>query len=524
MSSLSSTSTSTNNFDECLSTRKNRIILGDSENYREKNFSSNPGISVKEKDEWKMEKGYKRYNFDSNPSQFLIFGFQIAFLVIFGLFAEYAPSALPNGAKAADEEARMPTLYPMFQDTHVMIFIGFGFLMTFLKRYGFSAVSINMLLACFTIEWGLIVRGFVGSYTHGGHLKIVISLEQLLTADFAAAVVLISMGAMLGKLSPVQYIIMAFIETPVALIIEHICVHNLKINDVGGSIIVHAFGAYFGLACAKGFGKKQQRGHDNEGSTYHTDIFAMVGAVFLWIYWPSFNAAVAATADARQRAVANTFLSLCSSTMTTFLMSQLLDKHRRFEMVHIANSTLAGGVAIGTTANVVLEPFHAMLIGSLAGIVSVIGYKYLTPFLSNKLGIHDTCGVNNLHGMPGLMAGIASAIFLFVYEESRYGQDYSTIYSGMTRGADGSRAFDEKTQAINQLLAIGLVLLSSIITGYVTGFLLKIKIWDQVRDAEYFADADYFETPGDYDFTSRIITSIDRVDVAEYQPLTQKDV
>ena len=109
-----------------------------------------------------------------------------------------------------------------------MIFIGFGFLMTFLKRYGFSAVSINMLLAVFTIQWGIIVRGMASA--HNG-FKFTISLEQLLTADFAAAVILISMGAMLGKLSPSQYVIMAFFETPVALIVEHICVHNLQVYN-----------------------------------------------------------------------------------------------------------------------------------------------------------------------------------------------------------------------------------------------------------------------------------------------------
>jgi len=34
-----------------------------------------------------------------------------------------------------------------FQDVHVMMFIGFGFLMTYLKRYGYSAISFNFLIA-----------------------------------------------------------------------------------------------------------------------------------------------------------------------------------------------------------------------------------------------------------------------------------------------------------------------------------------------------------------------------------------
>ena len=48
----------------------------------------------------------------------------------------------------------------VFQDVHVMIFIGFGFLMTFLKKYGLSAVSLNMLIAVVCIEWATLVYGF----------------------------------------------------------------------------------------------------------------------------------------------------------------------------------------------------------------------------------------------------------------------------------------------------------------------------------------------------------------------------
>ena len=41
-----------------------------------------------------------------------------------------------------------------------MIFIGFGFLMTFLKKYGLSAVSLNMICSALAIEVFTLVYGF----------------------------------------------------------------------------------------------------------------------------------------------------------------------------------------------------------------------------------------------------------------------------------------------------------------------------------------------------------------------------
>ena len=31
-------------------------------------------------------------------------------------------------------------------------------------------------------------------------------------------------------------------------------------------------------------------------------------------------------------------------------------------------------------------------------------FSFVQPFLCEKLKIHDSCGVNNLHGMPGVWA------------------------------------------------------------------------------------------------------------------------
>ena len=47
----------------------------------------------------------------------------------------------------------------VFQDVHVMIFVGFGFLMTFLKRYGYGAVGYNFFISALAIQWYIIIKG-----------------------------------------------------------------------------------------------------------------------------------------------------------------------------------------------------------------------------------------------------------------------------------------------------------------------------------------------------------------------------
>ncbi len=65
---------------------------------------------------------------------------------------------------------------------------------------------------------------------------------------------------------------------------------------------------------------------------------------------------------------------------------------------------------MGSNADIIAKSYGAMLAGFLAGVVSSLGYAYLGPYLAKKINLHDTCGVHNLHGMPGLMGGIISAI------------------------------------------------------------------------------------------------------------------
>ena len=83
---------------------------------------------------------------------------------------------------------------------------------------------------------------------------------------------------------------------------------------------------------------------------------------------------------------------------------------QRLDMEVVLNATLAGGVAVGSASDLVVTGGLAMLIGGIAGILSALGFLYLSGFLRNKINLHDTCDVHNLHGLPGVIGGVIGAI------------------------------------------------------------------------------------------------------------------
>lgn len=99
----------------------------------------------------------------------------------------------------------------------------------------------------------------------------------MVTAEFAAATVLITYGAVLGKVSRLQLLVIGVLEIIFYAINELIAVEFLKFSDAGGSIIIHAFGAYFGLALSRTLYTKKALDSPKEGSNYHSDLFAMIG-------------------------------------------------------------------------------------------------------------------------------------------------------------------------------------------------------------------------------------------------------
>ena len=89
-------------------------------------------------------------------------------------------------------------------------------------------------------------------------------------------------------------------------------------------------------------------------------------------------------------------------------MTRIDNLQSKFCMEHIQNATLAGGVSVGATADMILTPLGAIIMGCLSGaaivsspfhrsfwktcetkfwsigLVSTLGYRYVTPYLTKK--------------------------------------------------------------------------------------------------------------------------------------------
>ena len=97
------------------------------------------------------------------------------------------------------------------------------------------------------------------------------------TARIIKGSVLISFGVILGKSSPVQMVLMAIAEV-FFYSLNEVIFSQLATTDIGGSMVIHTFGAFFGLSCARTMSSLQRKssGSPDNSAVYHSDLFAMV--------------------------------------------------------------------------------------------------------------------------------------------------------------------------------------------------------------------------------------------------------
>nr|XP_019942127.1 PREDICTED: ammonium transporter Rh type B-like [Paralichthys olivaceus] len=444
----------------------------------------------------------------------LVLVLEVVIMVLYFFFVTYDDNA---NAKLQNNETNpmensLYRDYPYFADVQVMIFIGFGCLLAFFRFYGFSGMVFNFLTATFSIQWAILIQGFFQFYYNG---QIHLGVINLLNAEFACAVVLISFGAVLGKTSPVQLLVMALLEIPVFAVTEWAVLKYIRINDAGGSILIHLFACYFGLGVTFVlFRPSLNNGHPKETTCYQSDILSVMGTLFLWVFWPSFNSALTFKGDDQHRAILHTFIGLSSSTMTAFALSAVFNKRGKLTMADIQNVTLAGGVTVGASVDMMISPAAAYTLGIIGCTACFLGYKYLTPFLAQRLRIQDQCGIHNLHGLTGLISSTAGICAILLATEETYGPSMYQIFSHRAPPAGDQKLLElqmqipglkpglgrtAQEQALYQVAAIFSTIAASAVGGLLTGLVLKLPCLASPADEDCFDDELFFDMPSDFE-------------------------
>uniref|UniRef100_A0A8C2JFG9 Rh blood group, D antigen n=1 Tax=Cyprinus carpio TaxID=7962 RepID=A0A8C2JFG9_CYPCA len=360
--------------------------------------------------------------------------------------------------------------YAEFQDIHVMIFMGFGFLATFLLRYGFSGSGFNVLLAAMAIQWAVLMNGFLLPQRHHKR-EIHISMKSVIEAELCAASALVAMGAVHGKTNPVKLLLMALVEVTGFVVNQWILRTLFRADPVYSIMLLHVFGALFGVMVSWVLYREGiEPVHEKEKTDRKTGLFAMFGTLFLWMFWPSFNSALVRDhkweRGLKLTVIYGTYLSLAVSVVMAMSVSMLTSAKGKMNMVHLQSSTLSGGVAIGVAMTAVHTPWIAMTIGFCASLLSALGFRYMKNHMLFAFECHDTCSVLNVHAVPGIPGWFA---LLYVYAVQF---------------------------AVYHICVLLITACLSLVMGTATGLFLKWSIWRPQQDRKCFDDQAFWEVKG----------------------------
>jgi Amt family ammonium transporter len=251
-------------------------------------------------------------------------------------------------------------------------------------------------------------------------------------------------------------------------------------RDFAGSSVVHAVGAFTGLAGALLLGPRLGK-YSKEGKArtfpYTNITYIVAGTMILFLGWFGFNpGSTLGTADFRTATIAvNTYLAGGAAASIAAAIT-LLDKKnfKGLDIAAVCTAALGGLVAI-TAPCAYVAPWASIIIGLIAGPVAIYG----NFFIERKLKIDDPVGAFGVHGFNGLFGMLAVALFA----DGTYGG----VQGVLLFGAEGVG------QLVAQLIAIGTVAAFAFGMGLVIFGVIKYTVGLRVSREEEIKGLDLSE-------------------------------
>ncbi|MBY0201883.1 MULTISPECIES: ammonium transporter [Paenibacillus] len=287
----------------------------------------------------------------------------------------------------------------------VIAFWGLGFGLGFGNGNGFFGTT------------GFFMSGdnMAASFESLAFSDVPLTIKFVFHLAFAAVSLAIACGGMAERAKMSVYIVFGTLYT---IIMYPVVAHwvwgggwlaELGMQDFAGSTVVHLTGATAALVATillkPRIGKYNKDGKPNI-IPGHNQVYSVLGVIILWIGWFGFNpgSTLSAMGEGFFGYVAlTTNVAAAAGGVAALLISwAVLGKS---DIPSMLNGVLAALVAI-TGACAFVEPWAALVIGAIAGIITFFTAQYF-----DRKGIDDPIYAFSVHGIAGMWGAISTGLF-----------------------------------------------------------------------------------------------------------------
>lgn len=191
---------------------------------------------------------------------------------------------------------------------------------------------------------------------------------------------------------------------------------------------IFAFGSASGLIVSwilSIYNMRKTRNHEKYRSEIINYTYALLGTVFIWCLWPVLVSIKNLPQNTQtiqnpfvSASVINMFFALSASTWATYCMSILL--HNRVSPHDVIFGAFSGGIAFGSSSNMVMNIAAPIFVGITSGIIGTTMQSYMHRYI-NFRGVIDSAGLITTYLIMSFLGGLWSSIFsTFAYEHQYY--------------------------------------------------------------------------------------------------------
>ena len=259
---------------------------------------------------------------------------------------------------------------------------------------------------------------------------------------------------------------------------------TVPVFDFAGGTVVHITSGFSALVAALYVGRRM--GYPKEPMMPHNLVLSFIGACLLWVGWFGFNAgsALAASSLASSAFVATHLASAAGAV--AWMAAERVRNGKPSALGAISGAV--AGLATVTQGSGYVQPFSAVVIGLIAGVVCF----YMVAVVKAKLKYDDSLDAFGVHGVGGFVGCLLTGVFA-----TRAVNGALKLASG--RPAPLGAIDGNPGQILNQLIGAGIgigfavigTLIALKVTSLVTGFRMDAREEDQGMDLSLHGEEGY---------------------------------